>query len=155
MHRSVLFTPFEPWHLEAMTPREGQLPEYEVFKKTQGVYQYGEFLLTNSIYHGTVLVGGRVMASAGISELYPHIGYCWAVFSEDFLSCSLRERYKVAKEIEKQMKGTHYSRIQATCEEGFAEAEAFLRKIGMEEEGLLKKYGSEGKNHKLFSYTGE
>ena len=155
MHRSVLFTPFEPWHLEAMTPRKGQSFDYEVFKKQQGVYQYGEFLLTNSIYHGTVIIGGRVIASAGVSELYPHIGYCWAVFSEDFLDCTLRERYKVAKEIESKIKNTHYSRVQATCEEGFVEAEHFLRKLGMEEEGLLKKYGSDGKNHKLFSYTGE
>jgi RimJ/RimL family protein N-acetyltransferase len=162
MHHRVLIVPFEPWHLSALKIQDEQHYIYDyAIRCTGSLEEYGKFAIEMAAQYmgepcaSTALVNGRIIGCAGIIRLFPHIGEAWAIFDKDFINISGKAKVKIVNNIKNTIRSVGLQRVQANTVEGFIGGNQFLQKIGMKPEGVLTKYGYDGNNHTMYSYTGE
>lgn len=88
---------------------------------------------------GPVWVGvrddGKVLAFAGMLELFPGVGYCWAYFNRS----SYPFMVKMIKKMRSVIKNSGYRRVQSFCIDNDV-ARRFLKSIGFVEEGVMRNF---------------
>lgn len=164
MPHNTIIVPFEEWHLGVMNIREEQ-SDIKAYADDflGGLDGYGSILISHAAIEidvqepcaWTAIIDGRILACAGILRDQSHVGTAWAAFDKDFHECALKDKVVVTKRIKKAVRSVGYQRVQATVLESFEMGCRFLESLGMEEEGLLRKYSYFGQNHKVYSYIGE
>lgn len=152
---------FEYWHLAMMVPQKEQESVFKFAEESaNGVDGYGMLLegLAAPQADGkqcawTAMVGGRILACAGIIRGQYHIGEAWAIFDRDFFTCGDSNVRACMLRIAKAMRSVDLQRVQASTEVGFDRADEFLTRLGFVEEGIMRKYGFDGKDHKLYAFV--
>lgn len=90
----------------------------------------------------TALDGDRVIGSCGIAQTITG-GILWAFVSED----AGRYMVKLDRCARRFLSAIPAARIEATVEKGFLPGCRWLDLLGFEFEGVMRKYGPDGKDH--------
>lgn len=147
--------PFEPWHLTAMTFQKEQAHTLETTAPLFGGLENFGIILDTAAFpdnEGTkcawsYMHKGYIYAVGGIVAAMPHVGEAWVFLDRRFFELPRKVILQIVSEIEWGLNSVSASRIQATTEVDFLRGQRFLERLGFEEEGLLKKYGYDGKDH--------
>ena len=135
---------YEPGHLHALRPRAY---ERGFLAYVGDLDTYGRALAVPGRSF-TGLRGGTVVACAGIVPLYRGVGEAWLAFSEAFIvdrpSRLWALVYRAIGEGLDAALTDGFHRIQTAIPVGFEQGHAWARRLGFEEEGLMKKYGPDG-----------
>ena len=87
------------------------------------------------------------IVSGGIIELWKGVADIWLIIADN----STKHKFFLIKNIKRHLENTiaqrQYVRIQATVREDFRIGMKFAELFGMKQEGLMEKYGLDGKNY--------
>jgi len=90
---------------------------------------------------------GEPIVSGGIIELWKGVADIWLIIADN----STKHKFFLIKNIKRHLENTiaqrQYVRIQATVREDFKIGMKFAELFGMKQEGLMEKYGLDGKNY--------
>lgn len=129
------FIPFAPEHVLSLDLQERQSLSGVTLSYLQHLRQLGP--------SASAEADGRVWGSAGIAMLPFGIGTLWAF-------CDRRAgKYFVSidRALRRLIDLDPIRRIEASCEVDFAPACRWLELLGFEQEGVLRKYGLDGRDH--------
>jgi ribosomal protein S18 acetylase RimI-like enzyme len=142
--------PFEAWHFDFIEIREPDRQEVmnipgfrrmcEHYEKVGGAYT----LLSTE---GIVCIGGVAPTGLGV-------GSAWSVTSE-LVTKYPKAYYKGTRDfLNAIISDWKLHRVQATAIVDNAAAIRWLRHLGFEREGLMKKYGADKRDHYLYARVG-
>lgn len=101
----------------------------------------------------TLVADGNIIGCAGIHTLWPGTGEGWAVVSplaKNYIRAAIMAR----KGLIEAFKEHGYNRIHAAIDPEWDTAVQFAEWLGFKSEGLMKKYGPNGRDKVLCAYTG-
>ena len=130
-------TPFEPKDLAELTTLGEEYPEENVQALAQQKYAY-------TIVNGQ----GVIIACAGVIEWWPGRGEGWMVLNEDHTQGEL---VGLARIMRRFFKDCPFKRIEAVVAADFHPAQNWVRFLGFESEGRLRRYTIEGDDAIMFS----
>lgn len=104
----------------------------------------------------TVLDGEAVVASGGFSPQWPGRSIAWALVGREVPPNAWPKiKNKIRKEVDAEMrrlKAAHgHARVELTVPETFVAGLRLAKLLGFEVEGPLRKWGTDGGNHFMFS----
>ena len=156
-HHNLLIVPFEPWHIDVIDLRDEQkATTYTSIEEVGGVENYGQLFIhfapvVNGEYMAkTGLLDGRVIYCGGLTWDTASCVTAWSLISKDFVEAPLAVKKKVFKEIKKGIGKVPVRRVQGLTDVGNPEADRYLEWFGMEFEGVLKGYGTNGSDQKIY-----
>ena len=89
----------------------------------------------------------KPIVSGGIIQLWNGVADIWLIIAND----SNKHKFFLIKNIKKHLEETivkrKYVRLQTTVREDFLIGKRFAELFGMKQEGLMEKYGLDGKNY--------
>src|SRR6185312_14657212 len=133
----MIIVPFEPEHAQRI-----ELPQAHAHWLSHVSADYRERLPQLGPAY-TAMVGERVIGCAGIIETGAGSGYLWALASRD----SRPHFVGLIRAVRRLMELSPLRRLEATVERGFNPGCRALELLGFSCEGLMKKYGPDGKDH--------
>ena len=99
----------------------------------------------------SIIQDGHLVLSAGVWQLWPGVGEAWLLPSARLLSRPRGPVRIVRRFLDEIAKREGYTRVQATTHADFDRGERFLEWLGFEREGVLRKFGPDGSDHKIYS----
>ena len=97
----------------------------------------------------TCLINGKVVGCGGIDLMWPGVGEVWVALSNDISAITAYRG--IAKGLKRVMKDNDLWRVQGWARVVFKEAHALFQHLGMEEEGVARKYTPDGVDCVLYS----
>lgn len=145
--------PFEPWHLSVMDFREEQNDADALRGDDLLCFEYGGRLKAQAAdgCAYTAVYNGFPIACAGIALGMPHVGEAWSFFDKEFVEAPGKVKYHIYSVIRQHVhsnKAVH--RVQANCQVSFTTAQAWLEKLGLKQEGIMRGYGEDGEDFYLY-----
>tara|TARA_R100001163_G_scaffold1414_4_gene2270 strand:+ start:957 stop:1394 length:438 start_codon:yes stop_codon:yes gene_type:complete len=108
---------------------EGQLGADQVYDNWQ-LYKNGDAFVGKS--------GSKIIAAAGVMDMWPGVGEGWAMLTPDAAGLSVVRKFKEMFDL--ILIANNYHRIQATVRADFVKGIRFAQWLGFESEGLMKKF---------------
>lgn len=141
---------FEPRHLRRVAPQPAQA-ELALYRDWLAD-RLDPYAIRGCAFTG--LIGGRVVGCAGVRPMWAGVGEAWAVFSLEALGRPVSLFRAAARGLAAMEDRQGLRRIQATCHADHDAGARFLRALGFEREGLLRRYGLRGEgNYWLYART--
>ena len=157
MHHNLIFVPFEPWHVEVINLRDEQRKTTDLsIEQVGGVEQYGNIFLNfapivdGEVLAKTALLDGLVIYSGGLTWESFNCVTAWSLVSKEFLEAPKTVKAKVISKVKEGIDKAPVLRVQGLVDEGFEVAEDYLKRLGMEREGVLKGYAPDGSNQIIY-----
>lgn len=98
--------------------------------------------------HGLAYMeGGQIYAVAGVFPLWEGCGEAWAIPTKRIKDRKIAIARHFRKTLDLAFEDLKMRRVQAAVKVGHNEAHRLARFVGMEEEGLMKRYGPEGADY--------
>ena len=144
----IEIVPFRVEH--AIDLMRGDLTEDNLAKSDEIAKRDGEFYLTRGPCFSAIL-DGRVIGSAGIMTMWPGVGEAWLLFSKEVENHKRFVYETVTEYLITLVCDLDLRRVQAHCNANLPVAIRFLEQMGFEREGLMRKYGTDGSDHYLYS----
>ena len=135
--------PFEPRHLRRVAPQPAQA-ELALYRDWLAD-RLDPYALRGCAFTG--LIDGRIVGCAGVRPMWAGVGEAWAVFSVEALDRPVSLFRAAARGLAALEDAQGLRRIQASCHAGHDAGARFLRALGFEREGLLRRYGLHGEGH--------
>lgn len=130
------------WHIEEIKPRSVYRNEPLDLKGLIG---------NDQIFASALVRGEVVLAIIGGTIQWEGVAHCWAIISDSIKQCPIEFHKEVLKLIETSMKGINLHRLEASVKADFLIGERWLKSLGFEQEALLKYYGPDKSDYKLFA----
>lgn len=140
----IEIVPFKAEHAYAIDLQPGQ-QHWGALVKESG---YCDFLEKRSRAY-TALLDGKAIGCAGIFETGLGSGSLWAIAARD----SGRHFVTLVRAVQRLITLVPLRRLEATVERGFTPGCRALELLGFTCEGLMKKYGPDGKDHLRYART--
>ena len=99
----------------------------------------------------SIIQDGHLVLSAGVWQLWPGVGEAWLLPSARLLARPRGPVRTVRRFLDEIAEREGYTRVQATTHADFERGERFLKWLGFEREGVLRKFGPDGSDHKIYS----
>lgn len=130
------------WHIEALKPRS--------------VYKHEPFDLrglvgNDQMFASAIVKDEVVLAIVGGTIQWEGVAHCWAIISDAIKAYPLEFHKVIKKLVDTSMVGIDLHRLEATVRADFPMGEKWLISLGFEFEGLLKCYGTDKSDYKLFA----
>ena len=109
--------------------------------------QREELAVGDSIVGFTVCEHDKPIAVGGVHLLWEGVAECWLLASQDAIEKPVSLARYTKKYFNAIIKLNALRRAQATVFHGDSKALAFAEWLGMENEGLMKKYGPNGEDY--------
>jgi RimJ/RimL family protein N-acetyltransferase len=103
---------------------------------------------------GTAFTGfaeDGIIGCAGILPVWSGVGHAWVVMGKDYKSHRIWIHKNVKSFMNKVICGLDLRRVQANVVCDFDAGKEWLERMGFENEGRMKKYGPDGKDHYLYA----
>ena len=123
---------------------EGNLND-ESFRPEIEVSQFVEGMVVPEMSF-TAVTENLVLAAGGVYPIWDGVGEAWFISGENLKDNSIAIVRQVKKHLNSIMKQHNFHRIQAVTEERFINSKRWMGFLGMEQEGLMKKYCPYGRN---------
>jgi len=128
---------FRPEHLQSLILQ----PAQEWARANLGDPKYAEGLAETDAFTG--LIDGRVVAIAGVRELWEGRGEAWALIARDIGPLGMRQTHYAVR---RYLEVSRLRRIEAACDAAFLEAHRWLQLLGFIYEGPLALYTPDGRD---------
>lgn len=126
--------PFEPWHLDWLTVQTAQQPLWEGLTMAYGL----------SLQHAgpcySAFAGDRVLACAGVMEMWRGRAQVWSILSEDVP----RYRKTIHKAVWSFLRGYRMRRLECLVDPRSDAAIRWAEHLGFQREALVKAYTPHG-----------
>lgn len=153
----------EPHHILDLRPREMESEVLALAQIEMGELKtFAESVASAPIAY-TALDGNQVVACAGIAKLHPGVGEAWSLMCQDLVPGKPSRKWVAVRQamrmgIESAF-DTGYHRVQATISVHFPRADAWMRGLGLDNNGraphLLEQWGPDRSDHWLYAKTKE
>mgnify|MGYP000156211423 CR=1 FL=1 len=98
--------------------------------------------------HGLAYMeNGKIYAVAGVFPLWEGSGEAWAIPTKDIANRRISIARHFRRTLDLAFEDLKMRRVQAAVKVGHINAHKLARFLGMEEEGLMKRYGPEGADY--------
>jgi len=145
----VRVVPFEAGHGEALLA--GQLND----EKSRPSTGFGQFI-PDLVIDGMAFSGienGHVIASAGVYPMWDGVGEGWFIAADKLE----KKHFGVVRELKNGLhqiaKEHQLHRIQAAVRSDWEKAIRLARFLGMEHEGRMRKYSSDGADYERYAWV--
>lgn len=105
----------------------------------------------NSVFL-TFLKDGEPIGVCGISPMMAHSAEVLMLISEELQKHPKFLHKFIKTELENTAKVNNLTRIQATTFANFEAGKRWLKRLGFEQEGLLRRFGANGQDYTIWSY---
>lgn len=151
MGTEPFLVPFKSFHVEYM-----ELREYDKIVFFSLPNNYRELLAyERSGYSWTGVVDGQIIGSGGVCKLWEGTACCWLI------TTPLVEQYKkflhrtVINVLRNAIKTLDLHRIETTILTGHIVSQRWARRLGFEEEGLMRKLDSKKNDYFRYAWVKE
>lgn len=98
-----------------------------------------------TVFHGNdiLLMATILLAGQGVAEIS-------FLVDKRFVNSSRAVRFAMIKFFQEALQVIPFRRVQAKVKESFAVGRTFVEKLGMEQEGILKKFGPDGADYVMY-----
>jgi len=139
----VRIVKFEKEHLELIIPREKQCVQDDYVERG------GEIGLLGIGY--TIIDSDIIIGCGGVVDMHDGVGEVWTVIGEAFTGYKAeRTVYSTCKKFI-NMLDPFYHRLQMCVKADFEEAQRFAEHLGFENEGVMRKFDSQGRDYIRYS----
>ena len=144
----IEIAPFEPGHLAAIAPA------WPFARDGGGDLLRRAALAAEAGPAWTALVGGEPAACAGVAPLWPGVAEAWSFAGAAIGREALAFHRAVARGLADAERDLRLHRVQAACRADHVRGRRWLALLGFEEEGLMRRYGPEGRCFVRFARVG-
>ncbi len=148
---NVLLRPFEPedaLDLHPMAVEKDNLSPSEVLSVAREWKNKGPSF--------SAMVEGRLVGAAGLILMWPGVAQGWVMFHSGEAQSLKREAYVVVlAELERLIEKYCIHRVQAIVRSDLEVAIKYVTNLGFRQEGILRKYDSDGHDYAMFSMIRE
>lgn len=125
---------FHPDHIRKMAEEN---PDYEILLR---IVDYSNL---NGLSY-TLISNEGIIGSGGVDLIMPGVGEAWTVLGKIFYKYRFSAHKVVLQSLKDAERQYNLRRIQASCVKGFEKAEKWLKALGFEYEGVMRKFGPDG-----------
>ena len=146
----ITVRPFHPDQVNYMKLREEQKDAMTraTIHGAHLINQYSKFSI--AVYSGDTL-----LFVGGVCPLWKNVGEGWLLVSEVFPKFFKESPKVLLKGLKVCFKSMPFQRIQTPVLEGFDQGCRFVELFGFKKEGLMKKYGPDGKSYYRYALVKE
>lgn len=101
----------------------------------------------------TLELDGRPSVATGVIELWPGVGEAWMLTSNLIQQHPIVVARAIKRGLFEHIKEKNYWRVQANVAVGWVQAEKFAAFVGMENEGLMPKFGPKMEDHYRYAWV--
>jgi hypothetical protein len=127
---------FQPEHLTSLALQEGQA-YMQSYLSEPG---YANFLLSAGPAL-TVMAAGKVIAIAGIAEVWAGRGAAWLLMAD---GAGRRHMVALHRAVRAYLDGCGVRRVECYVDRDFLAGHRWARMLGFEREGLMRAFGAHG-----------
>jgi len=99
----------------------------------------------------TAVNNGKIICSGGIYPIWDGVGDAWFVGSNSIYDYPITVTKLVKKILNELMDLNGFHRVQAYVRHDWEDAQRWIKVLGMQNEGTVRKYSTDGRNHILFA----
>ena len=99
----------------------------------------------------TGMVNGKPIFSAGMKMIWGQVAEGWVIASSDMWKYPLGVAKAIKKDFARVAKENNITRVQTSIRADFKEGLRFAEWLGLEEEGLMKKFGFDGSDQYMYA----
>ena len=92
----------------------------------------------------TGLVGKKPIFAAGMKMIWGQVAEGWVIATEDMWNYPLSVAKAIKKDFARVAKENNIVRVQTAIRKDFKEGQRFAEWLGLENEGLMRKFGFDG-----------
>ena len=92
----------------------------------------------------TGLVGKKPIFAAGMKRIWGSVAEGWVIGTQDVWNYPLSVAKAIKKDFAKVARQHNITRVQTAIRKDFLHGQKFAEWLGLENEGLMKKYGFDG-----------
>jgi len=111
--------------------------------------QLQSYLDNGIAYSG--IIGDKTIMIGGVCLAWPKVGFAWLLTSELVKEYKLFFHKQCKQVIESGISNLDLHRVETTIIEGHEISKIWAKRIGFEEQCLMKKYDSKGNNYYLYA----
>jgi len=145
--KSVEIIAYEAKHALEIKTRQMDMDE----RKTENFEAWAKFNENGAAFTG--LYEGKIVGCAGVRVLWKGVGEAWAVFSPNVIHLVKEAYVYVDKYLQIIMEDHGLWRVQCHVRTDLDIFSHYVENLGFEREGLMRKYGYDGKDRYLYSYV--
>lgn len=140
--RKMILIPFIPLHLQGLELQETQSwlqPHLLDENYINQLIDYGESY--------SLLVDGKVIGCGGVYDLSMNRAYAWALVSKD----AGKHLLQATKAVKLYLDDKYYRRIETAVMINFGAGHRWVKMLGFEREGTMKKWGDDGNDYDMYA----
>ena len=99
----------------------------------------------------TILNEKEIIGIAGVVILWPGVGEAWTFLNPSFKRYAKSIHRAVKEKLQEIMDTFNLHRVQTTVLDGFEAGIRWVKRLGFEEEGIMKAYGPNGEDFIRFA----
>ena len=114
------------------------------------VSQFVETMVVKNLSF-TAVNNGKIICSGGIYPIWNGVGDAWFLGTNMIFDHPLKVTKIVKKYLNELMNLNSFHRVQAYVRHDWEDAQRWIKVLGMQVEGVVRKYSPDGRDHILFS----
>lgn len=108
-----------------------------------------EVVVKNLAFTG--VLNGKIIASGGIYPMWNGVGEAWFVGSNSILNHPILITKTIKKYLKDLMNLNNFHRVQAFVRKDWNEAKRWIEVVGMQQEGIVRSFSPDGRDHILYA----
>ena len=99
----------------------------------------------------TLLADNNPILAGGIIPLWDGVAEGWVIATEDVWNYPLSVAKAIRKDFARVAKENNITRVQSAIRKDFFEGQRFAEWLGLEKEGLMRKWGFDGSDQYMYA----
>ena len=99
----------------------------------------------------TGIVNNKPIFSAGYKIFWGSVAECWLIGTKEISNHSLSVAKAIKKDFARVAKENNITRVQSAIRKDFKEGLRFAEWLGLEKEGLMRKWGFDGSDQYMYA----
>ena len=99
----------------------------------------------------TGMVGKKPIFAAGMKMIWGQVAEGWVIASSDMWKYPLGVAKAIKKDFARVAKENNITRVQSAIRKDFKQGQRFAEWLGLENEGLMKKFGFDGSDQYMYA----
>ena len=99
----------------------------------------------------TGIVNDKPICAAGMKMIWGQVAEGWVIASSDMWNHPLSVAKAIKKDFARVAKENNITRVQSAIRKDFSEGQRFAEWLGLEKEGLMRKWGFDGSDQYMYA----
>ena len=150
MHSDLIIRPYRIEDVFQIRVRDEQI---EFHRSPRGLMDYAISIANGYMPITVTTIDNEIVLIGGLIPLYLDNAEGFFLLSDTFEHHYLKNALLLTKSIKKYIIRSPFNRIQTTVKQDFAKAEKFVKLLGLEKEGCLRKGGWDKKDLYIYGWV--